>query len=213
MKTIMKTTALLSTIILAVLTGCGSTPETPASTLDFTKPIVTVEPQERLVLSYLNEARTRGTVDGQDVVNGSCVTQPFTPRPALNFDGEAHHAARMHAGYLSTTGVAEGAAAHFQDLRNGEFWGYSPQERLEHTMVRYGQGLGNYSQMAENIAAGDMSPAEAVRAWMESPAHCAAMMDPVYTGGAIADMPGRTGVSASGRATYPHNWVMVLIQR
>ena len=51
--------------------------------------------------------------------------------------------------------------------------GSTPAERI----TRSGY---HWSEMGENLASGVMTPEEVVAGWVESPEHCANLMDPLY---------------------------------
>lgn len=105
----------------------------------------------RRVLALVNEARSRPR---------QCGRERYPPAAPLKLISALERAARAHAddmgkhGYLDHTGSD----------------GSTPGTRLNRT--GYQRRL-----VGENIAAGPATPEEAVRGWLESPGHCANIMD------------------------------------
>jgi uncharacterized protein YkwD len=59
----------------------------------------------------------------------------------------------------------------------------------------------NWSNVAENIAAGYHTPAQVVRAWMQSTGHCQNILSPVYRMVGTGVSPGGTSAQANGTWT------------
>lgn len=85
------------------------------------------------------------------------------------------------AGPLSWNPVlAQAALAHSSELATHHYFshvehnGSTPADRI--TRAGYA-----WSRVGENIASGQRSPAEAVQSWLDSPGHCANIMNPGFT--------------------------------
>lgn len=104
---------------------------------------------------------------------------PLTRVPALDRAALAHTLAMPFAGFVDHTSQLDGS---------------TPAQRI--------QAAGYPSaSTAENIAAGQPTPAEAVAGWLDSPGHCAALMgDYSQTGLSYVQVPG---------SEYGHYWVQV----
>jgi uncharacterized YkwD family protein/spore coat assembly protein SafA len=106
--------------------------------------------------------------------------------PALTFDWQLARVAR----YKSA------------DMRDkGYFSHTSPTYGSPFTMMK-NFGI-NYSRAAENIAAGQRTPEEVVRSWMNSPGHRKNILDPNVT---------RIGVGYAKGGSYGHYWTQMFIK-
>ena len=107
------------------------------------------------VLELVNAARTQGH---------RCGPAAYPPVAPLTRNATLEHAALGHAqdmatfGYMSHTG------------RDGS----APQERITNSGYRW-------SEAGENLASGISSPEAVVEGWLQSPEHCANIMDPAFT--------------------------------
>jgi uncharacterized protein YkwD len=107
------------------------------------------------VLELVNAARAQGH---------RCGPAAYPPVPALSSNAMLEHAGLAHAqdmatfGYLSHTG------------RDGS----APQERITNSGYRW-------SEAGENLASGISTPDQVVAGWLQSPEHCANIMDPSFT--------------------------------
>ena len=94
---------------------------------------------------------------------------------------------------LARSALLDGVArAHAEDM--------AARGRMEHRGVdgstapdRVGRAGYDWSKVAENIAAGQRTPEDAVRSWLVSPPHCANLMDPAYTEMGIGVAAGNEG--------------------
>ncbi len=116
---------------------------------------------DRRIGWLINQARARG---------GRCGRRRFAPAPPL----------------AQSTALARAALAHSRDMaahrrfRHEGAHGSTPALRVRRA------GYGRYRRVGENIAAGAMTPAEVVRGWLASPAHCENIMDPRFTDTGVA---------------------------
>ena len=130
-------------------------------------------------LQLVNDARARGS---------RCGARQFAPAPPLTLSG-------------TLAGVAFGHAA---DMAQHNYFehedpaGHSPADRVR--AVGYHEKL-----VGENIAYGPESVDEAVQGWLDSPGHCANIMDPRFVEMGIAFSSGR----AERHGLY---WVQVLAE-
>ena len=128
-------------------------------------------------LGLVNEARARGT---------RCGERSFAPAPPVRLSGTLGGVALGHAADMAQHNYFE-----HQDLA-----GRSPADRVR--AVGYQEKL-----VGENIAYGPKTADEVVQGWLDSPGHCANIMDPRFAEMGIAYAAGR----ASKRGLY---WVQVL---
>jgi uncharacterized protein YkwD len=111
---------------------------------------------EQEVLRLTNEARAQGACCGDE----GC----FPASAALELDQALRSAARSHA--------ADMAARDYFDHDSPE--GLSPFDRMR-------EGGYRGCAMGENIAAGQPDPAAVMESWLQSPGHCANIMQPDFT--------------------------------
>lgn len=134
------------------------------------RPFVAPSPSEaeaigEEMLRLVNEARARPR---------SCGTEQLAAAPPLRLSAQLAHVALIHArdmadrGHMSHEG-SDGSNVAQRATRVGYLWG----------------------AVAENVAMGQETPAEALAAWISSPGHCMNVMNPRYTemGVAFADNP------------------------
>jgi len=120
------------------------------------------------VLSLVNEARASAR---------RCGWKRFDAAPPLARSAALDRTAQAHAADMAARGRMEHAGAD----------GSTPGERA--TRAGY-----SWSRIGENVAAGQPTPELAVASWIDSPRHCANLMDPDYTqmGVGYAADPGGT---------------------
>ncbi len=107
------------------------------------------------VLELVNQARAKAR---------TCGRQAFKAARPLRWNEALAEASRLHA---------EDMARHNYFGHTGRD-GSSPARRVERAGYRY-------RRTGENIAAGQTTPEDAVASWLESPRHCANLMEPAYT--------------------------------
>lgn len=107
------------------------------------------------ILQRVNQARTLAR---------RCGNQSMASAPPLQFNAELHRSAELHAadmarhGYFSHTG-RDGSQVADRANRSGYAW----------------------RRIGENLAAGQTTAEAAVQGWLDSPSHCANLMQPAYT--------------------------------
>ncbi len=136
---------------------------------------------DQRILDYVNRLRSRG---------GSCGERGvFSPARPLGWSERLSLSADVHAidmaahNYFSHVGRADGRS-------------------VEHRLAAAGQAWGEY---AENLAAGLTTVEEVITRWVNSPAHCANLLNPNFTELGAACAPAG---SASRFKTY---WALDLI--
>jgi uncharacterized protein YkwD len=109
----------------------------------------------RRILQLTNAARAQAR---------RCGATPYAAVAPLTLNGTLTHVALRYAqdmatyGYMSHTGHD----------------GSSPAARVSRSGYRW-------SEVGENLASGIMTPEEVVAGWLQSPDHCANLMDPLFT--------------------------------
>lgn len=197
-------TLILSSLLTAC-TGGGQTTTTPPApaTLPATPTGLNAE-----LLTLLNEVRTHGTVQGENVIPGSCADGTFQPGQLapLTFNPRAAYTAAAHAQYLAQVGYeahAEYNAAH------PAFTGATVQDRWNATQKLFGPQA--WTLLGENVAAGQSSAAQVTREWMASPGHCRNIMEPTFTSVGVSGLTGGTGDLSAVPPRYATIWVQVFI--
>ena len=107
------------------------------------------------VLELVNKERARG---------GRCGTESFRPSHPLSPQKQLAQAAKVHGQAMATQ--------HF--FSHHGLAGETPRDRITETGYQ-GQAWG------ENIAAGQKTPNEVVREWMDSPGHCRNILNSLFT--------------------------------
>jgi uncharacterized protein YkwD len=120
------------------------------------------------VLSLVNEAR-RG--------QRRCGLRRFGPAPALTASAALERAASAHAEDMAQRGVMGHAGGD----------GSTPAERA--TRAGY-----SWRTVGENVAAGQSTPEQVVAEWLDSPRHCANVMDADYSEMGVAFAVSARGV-------------------
>jgi uncharacterized protein YkwD len=107
------------------------------------------------LLALVNEARATPR---------SCGVQAFGAAPPVTWNASLAQAALGHSQDMA-------AKRYFNHKEPG---GSAPADRATRAGYRW-------KQIGENIASGQRSVAEAVAGWLDSPGHCANIMNPAYT--------------------------------
>jgi uncharacterized protein YkwD len=125
-------------------------------------PQVTLSPEvaAQRVLELTNEARTQPRRCGERAFNAA---RPLTRSVLLGKAALLHADDMAHHNYFSHTG------------RDGS----KPAARVARVGYRF-------RATGENIAGGPATPETAVAGWLRSPAHCANLMNPVFTETGVA---------------------------
>ena len=107
------------------------------------------------VLDLVNQARKS---------RRNCGDQTFNAAPPLRWNDALAEAARLHSNNM----------ARFDFLGHDGRDGSTAAQRVERAGYRY-------RAMGENIAGGQLQPEDAVAGWIDSPGHCANLMNPAFT--------------------------------
>lgn len=110
------------------------------------------------------EERALAETNRYRAMGASCDGDAFPPAPPLEMDEVLLIAARLHSSDMGER--------RFFDHDNPD--GQSPFDRIAAV------GFEGAAPWGENIAAGQTSPEEVVRGWMESPGHCRNIMNAGY---------------------------------
>jgi uncharacterized protein YkwD len=108
----------------------------------------------RQILAEVNRARAQ---------TRSCGQRAYAPAPPLTWNQQLGQAALGHS-----SNMAEGRYFSHQE-KNGS----TPADRA--TRAGYA-----WKVVGENIASGNRTPQDAVEAWLDSPGHCANIMNPTF---------------------------------
>jgi uncharacterized protein YkwD len=135
---------------------------------------------QQTVLTLINQARAQGRRCGR-------VTYPAAPLLVWNRQLEA------------------AAQSHSTDMASHNFFSHSGSDGLA-VASRVATRRYRWQAVGENIAAGTPTAEATVNLWLQSPEHCANIMNPVFSeiGAAMSDNP------ASDYTTY---WTLVLADR
>jgi uncharacterized protein YkwD len=124
------------------------------------KPMQSVAVIRQRALALVNQARAKAR---------RCGTTPYGPAPALKGAALLDQAAQIQANDMATRNFFAHEGSD----------GSRPSDRI--TRVGY-----RWRAVAENIAAGYREIDPVIQGWIESPGHCANIMNPVYTEMGIA---------------------------
>jgi uncharacterized protein YkwD len=109
----------------------------------------------RQVLALVNQARSNGR---------HCGGAAFAVAPPLQLNLILNQAAQLHAEDM----------AHHKQMTHAGSDGSTPAQRITRQGYRW-------SAVGENVAAGAGSADEVVSGWLQSPGHCANIMNPAFT--------------------------------
>lgn len=132
------------------------------------------------VLNLVNEVRTKGTLNGQAALAGTCVSGTWTPRQAMTYNGLYAFAARKHAEYMSNVGFEGHSETIFS---SPYFYGTNPSDRVirayreQAGLSKPYVGTNDYRYGGELAGTGRPTPLVIVQDWLASSYHCTAMMD------------------------------------
>lgn len=107
------------------------------------------------LLNRINQLRAAGR---------TCGTLTYAPAPALAWNTKLFNA----------------SAAHSADMANYNYFSHTGRDGSSFSQRITAAGY-NWSAAAENIAAGQTSVEQVMKAWADSPGHCANMMNKNYT--------------------------------
>jgi uncharacterized protein YkwD len=156
---------LLITVVALFIVGCAEQSSTTAKSLEnFEKP------SQGEIIQAINKARS----EARDCHDGLGLVGPSQP---LSFNSELYSSAYEHSNDLaySNTFSHEGSGTEYDTTGYDKGRPSLFFERIE------SNGYHNYTIVGENIAGGQSSIDEVMNAWLNSPDHCANIMNPKYT--------------------------------
>ncbi|NOZ91257.1 MAG: CAP domain-containing protein [Epsilonproteobacteria bacterium] len=157
-------TDLLITLVAILFVGCAEQSSTTTKSIDnFEKPL-----QEDILIA-INRARS----EVRDCHDGLGLVGPSQP---LSLNDELYNSAYEHSNDLaySNTFAHEGSGTEY------DITGYDKGRRSLFFERIESNGYLNYNIVGENIAGGQQSIDEVMEAWLNSPAHCANIMNSKY---------------------------------
>lgn len=132
------------------------------------------------ILQQVNAIRARGY---------NCGGQAFGAARPVSWNGQLYSAADMHS----------------RDMADNNYFSHKSLSGTRAYQRVEAQGY-KWSDVGENIAAGDFDVRGVMQSWLNSPSHCKAIMDPSYAEMAVSCMS-RPGT------TYGNYWTLVLARR
>jgi uncharacterized protein YkwD len=129
------------------------------------------------VLQRVNALRAIGAV---------CGTALYPAVPALNWNNLLQQA----------------ASGHSSDMAQNNYFSHDSLDGKTFSQRLTDAGY-NFSAAGENIAAGDLTVEQVVNHWLNSPAHCVNMMNPVYRDIGVA-------CASSNNSSFGNYWTMDL---
>lgn len=139
-----------------------------------------IQAMREKLLREVNAARAKGM---------SCGKRRMPPAPPLAWSDE----------------LASAAARHSADMARRDYFSHASPEGARVGARVTAEGY-SWRSVGENIAGGDRSVEVVTRGWMDSPGHCANIMNPEFVdiGAACVEWP---------RTTWGTYWTMVLGRR
>ena len=182
---------------LIVLNGCGTTNSTvPSVSEDNNSSFSNLSKKEKQTLKYLKTTQQAllDALNKERAETRTCGERgTFPPAPALSWSPVLYNSALEHVTDLaySDTFAHDGSGTKYDITGQGK-----PSKFYERIVAN---GYTNYYTVGENIAGGQRSVDEVMKAWMKSPGHCANIMKSTYTQVGIA-------IIIKGDSTYQIYW-------
>lgn len=145
-----------------------------AATSAPTTPTTTPSTFAQQVLTLTNSARA---------VARTCGTTTYAAAPALAYNA----------------GLAQSAQGHASDMASKNYFSHTSQDGRTFSQRISATGYA-WRTIGENIAAGQSTPAAVVNGWLQSPGHCANIMNPAFKELGV-------GYAYSATSTYKYYWV------
>ena len=177
--------------------------------------------EEVQLLQLMNEVRTKGTLNGQDMRGVSCLQgESFSPRPALAYSGVLSHAARKHATYMGFVGYMAHQEKIEEDKSSRYFYGVTGVDRMQksideagltktHTFMAQNSGENVSGGTPGDGETGFADALEVMKAWLDSPSHCANLMNPSWEYAGIGYVRNDTPDISTPLHKHMHSWVQV----
>ena len=164
---------------ISLFLGCGSEESSNSSIVRGSSSSfsdLNSEEQETLSILNTNQQELLNAINKERSESRTCGNRgSFPPVPALTWNPELYAAALEHVTDLaySNTFSHDGSGTEYDITGNG-----SPSKFYERIVAN---GYANYFSVGENIAGGQRSLDEVMKAWMASPGHCENIMKNTYT--------------------------------
>ncbi|GHF56201.1 uncharacterized protein YkwD [Deinococcus metalli] len=142
----------LSALFLLLLSACSSTPAVPGLSAGHVTAGTPSTAFAQRVFDLTNAARAQAR---------TCGTTPYAATTPLTYNAELELSAQAHA----------------NDMAVNNYFSHTSQDGRTFDQRVTASGY-TWSVVAENIAAGQVTPEEVVQAWLDSEGHCADMMAP-----------------------------------
>jgi len=165
--------------IVLLISGCGdSQSNTPSIVQGEISSFSSLTSQEQENLSFLstNQQELLDAINKERSQSRTCGDRGTFPAVhALTWNPELYASALEHVTDLaySNTFSHDGSGTEYDITGNG-----TPSKFYERIIAN---GYSNYFSVGENIAAGQRSVEEVMKAWMASPGHCENIMKSTYT--------------------------------
>lgn len=130
--------------------------------------------QEIDVLNLVNEVRTKGSINGTNIISGTCAEGNWSAKSALTYNGILAYSARKHADYLAY----EKYEGHSESNTSSRyFYASTPEDRIAKTNSVTNNQVSIYAY--ETAGAGHTRPQaiDMVSGWMKSTVHCQIIMN------------------------------------
>jgi len=164
-------------ISILLLNGCGN--NNSSTIVQGTKSSfsdLSSQEQETLNVLSTNQQKLLNAINQERAKTATCGNRgTFGPVPALTWNSELYASALEHVNDLaySNTFSHNGSGTQYDLTGNGR-----PSKFYERITSN---GYNNYYSVGENIAGGQRSLKEVMKAWMASPGHCENIMKSTYT--------------------------------
>ena len=162
-----------------LLNGCGTDNSTKPTVIKGEESLflnLNSEEQETLSILSTNQQELLDAINKERAKSRTCGSRGIFPSvPALTWNPELYSAALEHVTDLaySNTFSHDGSGTEYDLTGNGK-----PSKFYERIVAN---GYSNYYSVGENIAGGQRSVEEVMKAWMASPGHCENIMKNTYT--------------------------------
>ena len=175
----LKNKSYLLIVNIFLIIGCVSENPNASSIVNGTESSfsnLTSQEQETLSTLSTNQQELLDAINKERSQSRSCGEKGTFPSvPALTWNPELYMAALEHVTDLafSNTFAHDGSGTQYDITGNG-----TPSKFYERIVAN---GYSNYYSIGENIAGGQRSLEEVMKAWMASPGHCTNIMKSTYT--------------------------------
>ena len=176
-KIILKHKSFLLSLYILVFTACGSSAGTEGVSNYVNSSYSTISYEEEKTLTQIgtNQQALLDAINYERSQTRSCGDRgTFGPTSPLTWNAKLYASALEHVLDLanSDTFAHNGSGTEYDITGNGR------PSRFYERIVR--NGYSNYHTVGENIAGGQRTLKQVMKAWMSSPRHCENIMKPIY---------------------------------